>query len=90
MHGCGDGVIFGSDAEVGALQRAHGECGTELPSQNGNGWSGLQSFTGVFLGRGRISGRGRRAHQPAVGTCSESDPAVTFFVTQGLYITEST
>lgn len=40
MDGCGDGVIFGADAEVGALQRAHGERGTE-PSQNGNGWSGL-------------------------------------------------
>lgn len=34
MDGCGDGVIFGSDAEVGALLRVHGE--TEPPSQNGN------------------------------------------------------
>lgn len=33
MDGCRDGVIFGSEAEVGALQRVHGECGTEPPSQ---------------------------------------------------------
>lgn len=41
MDSCGDGVIFGSDAEVGAVQRVHGECETETPSQNGIGWSGL-------------------------------------------------
>lgn len=57
MDGCGDGVIFGSDAEVGAMQRAHGERGTEPPSQNGNGNShSLGSFWVQVEGEGREEG----------------------------------